>query len=82
MASFDGSGDLSQHQAGSKSALDSQSSRILVDDTVALWDHLSARRGGRVDIVLDNAAFELFTDLCLAHWLVEAGLAARYVEAM
>ena len=30
---------------------------------------------GRVDIVLDNAGFELITDLVLAHFLISSGLA-------
>ena len=37
----------------------------------------------RVDIVLDNAGFELFTDLCLAHWLTQRGFAGTVsAEAM
>ncbi|CAO1614761.1 unnamed protein product [Sympodiomycopsis kandeliae] len=35
--------------------------------------------GGRVDIVLDNAGFELVTDLMLAQWLVETGHASEVV---
>ncbi|CAL8317993.1 unnamed protein product [Boreogadus saida] len=52
---------------------------ILVDDTRSVWSALvSAReRGGpgRVDIILDNAGFELTTDLVLADFLVASGLA-------
>lgn len=35
--------------------------------------------GGRVDIVLDNAGFELVTDLMLGQWLVETGHASEVV---
>ncbi|XP_040919629.1 damage-control phosphatase ARMT1 [Toxotes jaculatrix] len=57
---------------------------ILVDDSNMVWSTLiSAQRpgqsgemsAGRVDIVLDNAGFELVTDLVLADFLVSSGLA-------
>ncbi|XP_061669084.1 damage-control phosphatase ARMT1 [Syngnathoides biaculeatus] len=57
---------------------------ILVDDSNAVWSTLtSARRqrqsgkkdSTRVDFVLDNAGFELVTDLVLADFLVSSGLA-------
>lgn len=50
---------------------------ILRDDTEAVWYHLvNGRRTGRVDIILDNAGFELYTDLCLAELLTSTGLAS------
>jgi hypothetical protein len=55
---------------------------ILVDDTTQALSALrkaAASRGGgggRVDVVLDNAGFELVTDLCLAELLLAAGLAS------
>ncbi|XP_071776682.1 damage-control phosphatase ARMT1 [Centroberyx gerrardi] len=57
---------------------------ILVDDSNMVWSTLiSAQRPGqsgkttpgRVDIVLDNAGFELVSDLVLADFLVSSGLA-------
>ncbi|XP_019750583.1 damage-control phosphatase ARMT1 [Hippocampus comes] len=59
---------------------------ILVDDSDAVWSTLiSARQqrqsgkrsSGRVDFVLDNAGFELVTDLVLADFLVSSGLAGE-----
>ncbi|CAL8312813.1 unnamed protein product [Lota lota] len=52
---------------------------ILVDDSRSVWSALVSARDqsgpGRVDIVLDNAGFELTTDLVLADFLVASGLA-------
>ncbi|KAJ3606540.1 hypothetical protein NHX12_026061 [Muraenolepis orangiensis] len=52
---------------------------ILVDDSSSVWSALVSGRDqhgpGRVDIVLDNAGFELITDLVLADFLVSSGLA-------
>lgn len=67
-----------QVESGSKSDI------ILVDDLKAVHEHLvKARANGascsRVDIVLDNAGFELFTDLTLAAFLIRAGLAKTIV---
>ena len=59
---------------------------ILVDVSNMVWSTLiSAQRqeqsgkttSGRVDIVLDNAGFELVTDLVLADFLVASGLASE-----
>jgi damage-control phosphatase, subfamily III len=57
---------------------------ILVNDLPAVYSLLSkAREAGKkerqVDIVLDNAGFELFVDLILAGYLLSAGLATTVV---
>ncbi|GAB1314801.1 Hairy/enhancer-of-split with YRPW motif protein 2 [Madurella fahalii] len=64
---------------------------ILVNDLDKVYDHLVAARndnGGsdapkkrdrRVDIVLDNAGFELYVDLVLAGYLLSSGLATTVV---
>lgn len=57
---------------------------ILINDLEAAYDVLKkARDQGkkerRVDIVLDNAGFELFVDLILAGFLLSAGLATNIV---
>jgi len=51
---------------------------LLHDDTEVLTDHcevLRERGDGNVDIIVDNAGFELVTDLALADHLVASGVA-------
>lgn len=63
-------------------ALEDLKSFILVDDSNLVWSVLtggktpggSGKPQGRVDIVLDNAGFELVTDLVFADFLVSSGL--------
>ncbi|KAM8846342.1 damage-control phosphatase ARMT1 isoform 1-T1 [Synchiropus picturatus] len=59
---------------------------ILVDDSSMVWSTLASARASvrsgqspsvRVDLVLDNAGFELVTDLVLADFLVASGLATE-----
>ncbi|KAL2268907.1 hypothetical protein VTJ83DRAFT_3753 [Remersonia thermophila] len=57
---------------------------ILVNDLPRVHEHLERLRASgqaerRVDIVLDNAGFELFVDLVLAGYLLAAGLATTVV---
>ncbi|OQO04777.1 hypothetical protein B0A48_09701 [Cryoendolithus antarcticus] len=60
-------------------------SKILANDFPAAFDvlwraQISNPKGDRrVDIVLDNAGFELFVDLVLAGYLLESGLATQIV---
>ena len=57
---------------------------ILVNDLPAAYKVLrdaqkEGRKDRRVDIILDNAGFELFVDLILAGYLLAAGLATQVV---
>ncbi|GBF90174.1 hypothetical protein Rsub_03307 [Raphidocelis subcapitata] len=53
---------------------------LLVDEADAAWAALQAApAGGRIDIVLDNAGLELYTDLLLADCLIQSGLADTVV---
>ncbi|KAL9631034.1 MAG: hypothetical protein Q9204_004423 [Flavoplaca sp. TL-2023a] len=62
-----------------------QEKNILVNDLPAAYRTLKTAQNTdpkgerRVDIVLDNAGFELFVDLILAGYLLEAGLATQIV---
>ncbi|CAN6635723.1 damage-control phosphatase YMR027W [Trichomonascus vanleenenianus] len=52
---------------------------ILANDLSEVWQTLLAEKGGRIDIVLDNAGFELYTDLVYALFLLDSGLAETIV---
>ena len=52
-------------------------SKILANNSKPAWRILEVKTGGSmVDIVMDNSGFELFTDLCLADFLITSGLAS------
>ena len=56
---------------------------ILTDNTKEAWQCLVARgKGSIIDIVMDNSGFELFTDLCLADFLVTCGAAAKVLQSI
>lgn len=60
------------------SSLESCNSYIVSDDTPAIWDHVrQAAPDAVIDIINDNSGYELFTDLCLADYIIEYRLAAR-----
>lgn len=67
--------DQIQSLQGEKAILAGQA-RIVSNDMPGTWDYLQSRRGRRVDIVLDNSGFELFTDLVYALYFLDSGLAS------
>jgi len=72
--------DLSLWSAEDRPAHDTtaQDAHLLVDDGTAVTDYLSSldTPARRVDFIVDNAAFELIGDLCLADYL----LSSNYVQ--
>ena len=70
-----------QKLQGSKARKESEKN-ILVNDLTEAFSSLRGAKGKserRVDIVLDNAGFELFVDLILAGYLLSANLATQVV---
>lgn len=51
---------------------------ILVNETNQLWQYFQQKennnKSNKIAVVLDNAGFELFTDLCLIEFLQESGI--------
>ncbi|CAM9401314.1 unnamed protein product [Chrysoparadoxa australica] len=61
------------------------SANLLADDSSSVIDLLLKARedgGKRIDIVVDNAGFELYCDMCLADYLVSCGAAKEVVIQM
>lgn len=65
------------HSLQGKEAIRAGQARIVSNDMAEAWRYLLSRAGPqRVDVVLDNAGFELFTDLVYCLYLLDAGLAS------
>ncbi|KAG1801027.1 uncharacterized protein HD556DRAFT_1230072 [Suillus plorans] len=64
--------DIEHLQTVGKEAQEARSDFILKDDQGAVWSYIKtlANQGKRLDFVLDNAGFELFTDFVFADFLV------------
>ena len=78
--SVSGGAILDGQHTGTASQLDHLKPWILVDHIPEVWELLqSIDRGSdhevHIDFVLDNAGFEVFTDLCLAEFLLSFNLA-------
>ncbi|XP_016980655.1 damage-control phosphatase ARMT1 [Drosophila rhopaloa] len=52
--------------------------KLLIDGTADVWKALDGASGdGVVEIIFDNAGYELYTDLILAEYIIDKGLAAK-----
>ena len=70
--------DASQNQDVFAEILEKAQENLLHDDSDAVAQHCAALRekgGGSVDIIVDNAGFELVTDLAAAQYLIDSGIA-------
>ncbi|KND03902.1 uncharacterized protein SPPG_01355 [Spizellomyces punctatus DAOM BR117] len=71
--------DIHAMQTTSAGSLAKVEEKVIVNDLEKVLQRLEGIKRGRVDIILDNAGFELFADLCLADWLVHSSTAAKIV---
>lgn len=62
--------DLQALQTTGREQQEARSKFILANDLDQAWTKISSLQNGRVDIVLDNAGFELVTDMIFADWLL------------
>ncbi|MGB3511512.1 MAG: damage-control phosphatase ARMT1 family protein [Microcoleaceae cyanobacterium] len=60
---------------GTTQDLQQQQTHILVDDTDHLFQYLSNIQGQRIDLIIDNAGFELVCDLFLIDFLLKTNTA-------
>ncbi len=54
--------------------------KVLIDDSLKVWERLSRENNSDeviVDLVLDNAGFEVVSDLVLADFLISSGIANK-----
>ncbi|KIL65759.1 hypothetical protein M378DRAFT_161764 [Amanita muscaria Koide BX008] len=62
--------DIERLQSVGRDAQAARQHFILRDDQNKVWEHISKLKRARIDFVLDNAGFELLTDLVFADFLV------------
>ncbi|CCM00959.1 uncharacterized protein FIBRA_03007 [Fibroporia radiculosa] len=62
--------DIKHLQSVGRDAQAARKEFILTDDQDSVWAHLTSLKDSRIDFVLDNAGFELFTDFVFADFLV------------
>lgn len=64
-----------------REAIAENQKNIVDDDTEAVWQYLASpsRQNRRIDVVLDNAGFEFFTDVIYCAYLLQSGLAEKIV---
>lgn len=70
-----GGENVASQQGAFQTVLDQGKSMLLADDSAQLLGYVSSLSLGIVDIVVDNAGFELLTDLLLADHLCRIGKA-------
>jgi hypothetical protein len=69
--------DIKKLQSTGGDHLASTEKNILGNHMDKLWKLVSTFKGARIDIVLDNAGFELYCDCVFADWLIQSGIASQ-----
>lgn len=71
--------DIKQLQSTGGEHLADTEKNILGNHLPKLWELIKKMNKGRIDIILDNAGFELYCDCVYADWLVQAGIASEVI---
>jgi hypothetical protein len=68
-----------RHEEGSDSMIEIGRKYLIADNSTEMTEHVSIldHKTARYDVIVDNAGFELFCDLCLADFLATTGMAAQ-----
>lgn len=76
--------DISSLQTSTVLTLENMKKDIIVNDSVRLLDHLNgiSSNDSTLIIILDNAGFELFTDLMLSYVLIKAKIFTKVIFEM
>ncbi|GAA6021492.1 hypothetical protein JCM10207_005777 [Rhodosporidiobolus poonsookiae] len=75
--------DIKKLQSTGGDHLAATEKNILGNHLPQVWEYISSDRfgskgkGGRLDIVMDNAGFELYCDFVYADWLIQSGLCSE-----
>ena len=70
--------DEDDEETGATDSNNERAMRLLVDESDAVWQYIAARKPlAHVGMIVDNAGFELFSDLLLADTLITFGLARQ-----
>lgn len=74
----DGQSSAARASEAFSSVLEAGQRMILANDILELSTYVEClQKPSRMDIVVDNAGFELFCDLCLADFLIFSGIASK-----
>ncbi|CAG8566481.1 626_t:CDS:2, partial [Acaulospora colombiana] len=74
--------DIKRLQGAGVKYLEDSEKNILANDLDKTWKWISKFRDARIDLILDNAGFELYGDLVFADWLIQSGYAREiYLHA-
>jgi len=72
------SGEIQAEQGASQTShLQHMKENIIVDNSEDVWIAIHKNENTRIDFILDNSGFELFTDLCFAEFLLHSKLAEK-----